>query len=527
MPAAASARAVAAPMPDDAPVTTATRPASGPAAMAPCPIGSPPDPSTRGRMLDSAPAMFRSPRGRVRDLVVRLVGLLVVAAFVSLRVQVDVLLGSDGLLPAARWLAATSSATLLDAPTLFRLTGASDSMLHFAADAGIAAGLAATLGLAPRLAFVVAWALYLSFVTVGQDFFSFQWDNLLLETLPIVAFLAPGGLRPRRAPSPHPVALLLGLGLLVRLHVESGVAKLLGGDPTWRHLTAMELYYETAPLPTWVGWWAHQLPMAAQRATTFVVLAVEIGIAPLVLLPWRRIRVPAAAALVAVQLVIVATANYAFFNWLTLVLCLLALDDDDIARLVAPSAARGARPRTDVVAWVVGGAWLVVSVLPFARPQALAPVTRAIAPFRSVNAYALFVHMTLVRDEIVIEGSYDGETWREYELRWKPGDPSRAPAFVAPHQPRVDFQCWFVPLSGRIPPWLTTVLARVLSGDATVRTLFRVDPFDGRAPRMVRVALWRYHFTDRPTRRATGAWWTRELRGRGRAFEAGDLEHAR
>jgi hypothetical protein len=474
--------------------------------------------------------VLSAPRGRVRDVVVRLVGLVVVAAFASLRVQLDVLLGTDGLLPAARLLGDTGDAGLLEMPTLFRLTGASDAVLHAAANAGILAGAAAALALVPRLALALAWALYLSFVTVGRDFLSFQWDNLLVETLPLAALIAPPGLRPRRAASPHPVAVLLVLWLLVRLHLESGAAKLMGGDPTWRDLTAMVLYYETAPLPTWVGWWAHQLPVAAHRGTTAVVLGVEIAVAPLVLVPWRRVRLAAAATLAAVQVVILATANYAFFNWLTLVLCVLVLDDTDLARLaarlgrtLAPAAERVRRRWTDVTLGILAVAMLAVSVLAFARLRPLDPVSRAIAPFRTVNAYALFTRMTLVRDEIVVEGSDDGLTWREYELRWKPGDPARAPAFVAPHQPRVDFQCWFVPLGGRVPGWLSTLLERLLAGDARVASLFAVDPFGGSAPRRVRLAVWRYRFTDRATRRATGAWWTRELLGRGRTFATDDF----
>jgi len=474
--------------------------------------------------------VLSAPRGRVRDLVVRLVGLVVVAAFASLAVQLDVLMGRDGLLPAAALLAGTPGERLADVPTLFRLTGASDAVLRAAAGAGMAAGAAAALGVVPRLALVLAWALYLSFVTVGRDFFSFQWDNLLLETLPLAALVAPGGVRPRRAPSPHPVAVFLVLWLVVRLHVESGATKLLGGDPTWRDLTAMVQYYETAPLPTRLGWWAHQLPVAAQRATAFAVLAVELAVAPLVLVPWRRVRLAAAAALVALQAAILATANYGFFNLLTIVLCLAVLDDADLAalasyggRTLAPAAVRPRRRAADVAFGVLGAALVGLSLVAFARPPALAPVWAAAAPFRTVNAYALFTRMTLVRDEIVVEGSDDGETWREYELRWKPGDPARAPAFVAPHQPRVDFQCWFVPLGGRVPPWLARLLAGLLAGERAVRSLFAVDPFAGRAPGMVRLAVWRYRFTDRAARRATGAWWTRELLGRGRVFRAGDL----
>jgi hypothetical protein len=169
---------------------------------------------------------------------------------------------------------------------------------------------------------------------------------------------------------------------------------------------------------------------------------------------------------------------------------------------------------------VLGVVMVALSVLSFARFRPADPVSRAIAPFRTVNAYALFTRMTLVRDEIVVEGSDDGEAFREYHFRSKPGDPARAPAFVAPHQPRVDFQCWFVPLGGRVPPWLSTLLEKLLAGDPRVASLFAVDPFGGRPPRRLRLAVWRYRFTDRATRQATGAWWSRELRGRGRTFDA-------
>src|SRR5207249_3858668 len=163
----------------------------------------------------------------------------------------------------------------------------------------------------------------------------------------------PGGLRPRRAPPPHPIGVFLMLWLVFRMNFESGAAKLLTGDPTWRDLSAMETYYETAPLPTWVGWYAHQLPAWAQRLSAAYTLPV-LGV------------------------------------------------------------------------------------------RVLGPAHRAIDTVRTLNAYHLFAHMTLVRKEVVIEGSADGETWEPYEFRFKPGDPMRPPPFAAPHQPRVDFQLWFL-----------------------------------------------------------------------------------
>src|SRR4029077_12926131 len=156
--------------------------------------------------------------------------------------------------------------------------------------------------------------------------------------------------------------------------------------------------------------------------------------------------------------------------------------------------------------------------LPFvarARPiaRALLPVSLAVEELRSINAYHLFAQMTLVRREPVIEGSDDGVTWRAYELHYQPGDVDRAPPFVAPHQPRVDFQMWFLLLGGRLAPWFHTLLDRLQHDPAVVAPLFARNPFPDAPPRLVRIAVYRYRFTDAATRARAGAWWTRELLG--------------
>jgi hypothetical protein len=446
-------------------------------------------------------------------------------AFVSLAVQVRRLVGAHGLLPAGELLAPPH--TLLDTPTVFWLDHR-DGTLVGAAIAGAVFSLGLVLNFAPRWCLLVLWALYLSFVTVGQTFLSFQWDNLLLEAGLLALFITPRGLRPRDPPPPHPLAVFLLLWLLFRLHVESGLAKLLLGDPTWRDLTAMEAYYETAPLPTWIGWWAHQMPVSAHRATALATYVVELGL-PLLLWGPRVARAVAVAGMLAFQVGVALTANYGFFNYLTAALLLLALDDRQLGR---PATADDSAPRRSPVlamAAVVLVALSVAEFLPFVPAArgleaAVRPFRRAVAPFRSVNAYHLFAQMTLVRREPVIEGSADGITWLPYELRWEPGDPVRAPAFVAPHQPRVDFQMWFV-LLGAHPgaPWFDRLIERLGRDPAAVRPLFARDPFPVDPPRFLRVAVYRYRFTDRATRRATGAWWSRELLGYGRAIDVARL----
>jgi len=459
------------------------------------------------------------PRAHVRDAFVRILGGIFVVAFWSLGRQVVVLYGERGLLPACG-VAAEAAATL------FRF-GCNDQVLWWGTVAGAGCGVLLALGLLPRVSLVACWALYLSYVNIGRDFLSFQWDNLLLESAFFSLFVTPGGWRLRNAPPPHPLGVFLMQWLLFRLQVESGLAKLLLGDPTWRDLTAMVTYWETAPLPTWLGWYAHQMPLWAQRLSGGLTLAIELGV-PLLVWGPRRLRPLAFAALASFQVVVLATANYGFFNYLSLALCLWILDDGHLAWIAAragvilrPAPPRIRRPVTTAALGAAVALLVPLSLVPFLafitplRPlaRALLPVHAALDEVRSINAYHLFAQMTLVRREPVIEGSLDGIDWQPYELWYEPGDVDRAPPFVAPHQPRVDFQMWFLLLGRSLPGWFSTLLDRLRHDPAVVAPLFARNPFPDEPPRLVRVAVYRYRFTDAATRARTGAWWTRELEG--------------
>src|SRR5262249_34198637 len=231
------------------------------------------------------------------------------------------------------------------------------------------------------------WALYLSFVNLGQDFFSFQWDNLLLETGFFALFVTPAGVRPRRPPPPHPLGVFLMRWLLFRLHVESGAAKLLLGDPTWRNLTAMVSYYETAPLPTWLGWWAHQMPLAAHQASALFTYVVELGL-PVLMWGPRLIQPLVFAGMVAMELSIILTANYGFFNYLTIALCLFVLDDGHLAwiaarvgRTLALPPPRPARPAETAALGAVVALLVPLSLVPFLPFVRVPPaLSRALFP---------------------------------------------------------------------------------------------------------------------------------------------------
>jgi hypothetical protein len=463
-------------------------------------------------------------------LFVRALGLVYLVAFVSLRVQLLGLFGSHGILPIAEFLDGVAQRFgperywLL--PTVAWLD-ASDATLLRLCDAGTVLGIAVVAGLAPGPCLLALWALYLSFVSAGRVFLSFQWDALLLETGLLAVFLAPWSLRPRitSAREPPRLAVWMVRWLLFRLMFASGVVKLVHDDPsapTWHMLTALAYHYETQCLPPWTAWYAHHLPLWWHQLSCASMFVIELAVPFLIFGP-RRARLVAAAAFVAFQLLIIATGNYTFFNWLTIALALMLCDDRALAAVLrtrVPAAPLPPSRLRTVVATPILLVLAVATTLVFAQqmagraavPEIAEPLVRRLAPFHSANTYGLFARMTTVRNEIVIEGSDDGTSWIPYEFPWKPGDVERRPAFVAPHQPRLDWQMWFAALTPyRMNPeqWFARLLARLLDGTPEVLALFAANPFPAAPPRYVRAVLWQYHFT------APGehGWWRREWRG--------------
>ena len=437
------------------------------------------------------------------------------AAFTSLRAQVLGLYGSRGISPIGARLARERAASadhprrsrwparLRTFPTLLWLDSSDAGLLRLCR-VGQIAGAALAFDMVPRAAAAIAWACYLSFASVGRVFLRFQWDGLLLEA-GLHALLG----RRRR---------LLMRTLALRLQFESGLAKLASHDPTWRNLGACCYHQETQPLPTPLGWYAHHLPRPIQRFATALTLAVECSVPFLALGP-RRLRQPAFAVLTGFQGLIAATGNYAFFNLLTAVLNLAIVEQS--APLPTRAAPGRAADAFAVIEDLLAAGLLVLNLAELAhrlRPDArrLPAIERLItmlAPFHAVGSYGLFSVMTTERPEIVIEGSDDGETWREYGFRFKPGDVMRPPSWIAPHQPRLDWQMWFAALQSMPPPWFEGFLARVLEGSPDVLSLLGANPFPDKPPRYLRALLYDYRVADWSTHRRTGAWWVRTPRG--------------
>jgi hypothetical protein len=372
------------------------------------------------------------------------------------------------------------------------------------------------------IVFPLLWVLYLSLLVVGQDFLSFQWDILLVE-IGFLAMLLAAGRRPSRT-----VIWLLRL-LLFRLMFSSGAVKLASGDSTWRALTALRVHYETQPIPNAVAWYMHQLPPWFQTFSCVVMFAIEL-VAPWFLFAPRRLRLAAVWLMAFLQMLILLTGNYAFFNWLALALLIPAADDALWGRRIPARLLQKLANRTGRQPWLIGRVTVGVLAVVIAT-SGLIQVSRIIFPIQGlpwlveqiaaapirlhvVSGYGLFAVMTTSRPEIIVEGSNDGDNWEAYEFKYKPGDLRRPPPFVAPYQPRLDWQMWFAALGDyRANPWFVNLMVRLLEGSPQVLKLLQSNPFPNAAPKFVRASRYEYHFTDRATRRAEGTWWRREFTG--------------
>jgi predicted DCC family thiol-disulfide oxidoreductase YuxK len=469
------------------------------------------------------PTYFKS-----RDLFLRAVGAIYLIAFLSLWPQIDGLVGEQGILPVGQHLQSARAQLGGDAffllPTLCWFNS-SNAFLHFLCGAGAMISVLLMAGLAPVLSLSLLLVCYLSLTIAGQTFLSFQWDILLLEAGFLAIFLAPFRWRLKTAGDApvSRVGLFLLKLLLFKLMFMSGVVKLTSGDDSWWNLTALDYHYWTQPLPTVIGWWSDQHSEWFKKFSVAFCLVVEI-IVPFFIWAPRRLRHLAAGLLVALQIVIAATGNYCFFNLLSIALCLLLLDDAFLGRW-AGKASRDVRgPRSAralpaiavlIITLPINAMFLFSAIRPKREwPRSIATLAGYIEPFRIVNGYGLFRVMTKSRPEIIIEGSADGTEWLPYEFKWKPGALDRPPPWVAPHQPRLDWQMWFAALGTyRHNRWLVSLLERLLRNTPAVTGLLSHNPFPADPPRYVRARVYEYRFTTWPEHRATGAWWKREESG--------------
>jgi hypothetical protein len=490
------------------------------------------------------------------------------SAFFSLIFQINGLIGPRGILPSGQFLNAVHGAMGLRrfwyAPTLFWISSGTHAMMAVTL-LGLIASATAFLNLWPRLSFFVCFLCFLSFVSAAQDFSGYQSDGMLLEAGFIALFFCPRGLRPGWGINSPPsrASLFLLLWEWFRIYFESGLVKLLSGDVQWRNFTAMDEYYQNAPLPTWIGWYVEHLPHWFHAGTVAGTLVMELAIVWMLFLP-RPVRLACFCIVTPWEIGVILTANYTFLNYLVLSLGFLLLDDRSV-RLLVPLQLRNSLPEAEhsesepqvearlsilessgspaieagrvqrrqpirSVAGILEAARLAVTSLTLASigyvttaelirmlwsdlPLPTTPITD-LEPFRVANQYGLFAVMTRGRYEIEFQGSNDGQNWTPYLFRYKPQPLNEAPRIYAPYQPRFEWNLWFASLGDwHQSNFVALTEERLLENDSDVLALFQSNPFPKSPPRYVRAVLWQYWFTSMEEKHRTGNWWKRNLLG--------------
>jgi hypothetical protein len=489
-----------------------------------------------------------------RSLFVRGLAMVYLIAVVSWWVQMEGLVGSQGLVPMADYLrqvetfaAENGSNAVLLVPSIFWVS-CDDLVLNGACLVAVALALMVIVGFFQAQGLALLWVLYLSLVTTGSVFMSFQWDGLLLEAGLLAVLVAPWKVRVswrNLDPGVPRFPWYLVWFLLFRLVFFAGYVKLNSGDDSWWDGTAMLFHYQTQPLPTSIAWWMQQLPAGFNRLSCWLMLLIEL-VFPFFIFMGKRMRLVSSMGICGLMLLIMVTGNFTYFNGLTMVLCLPLVADRFwprpwLQRVAIDPVPKGHSTVPPGSAWLwagiglrgVTGVWLLVaSVVVVSGQLAGGEAFRWVAlprwalkahewtvPIRSVNGYGLFRVMTKDRPEIIFEGSRDGKRWEEYRLKYKPGELEKRPRLVAPHQPRLDWQLWFAALErqyhpqSRNAPWLMALMSGLLDGKPEVLAFFEYQPFRDRPPKYARAKLYLYEFTNLKERRETGQWWKRKPRG--------------
>jgi Lipase maturation factor len=439
-------------------------------------------------------------------------------AFVAAALQFRALLGEHGLLPIPRFLARQS---FWKSPSVFHLRYsdrlfAGVAWLGASVSAAIVAGVA---DLAPlwvaMLMWLTLWALYLSIVNVGQTWYGFGWESLLLEAGFLMIFLGNDRV------APPLLTLWLARLLLFRVEFGAGLIKM-RGDPCWRDLTCLYYHHETQPMPGPLSWFFHHLPRPLHRVEVAGNHVAQL-VVPFGLFTPQPVASVAAGIVVVTQLWLVASGNFAWLNWVTIVLAFSAIDDSSIAALI---------PLPAHPAWPPPPLWFAVPVIAFTGAvlfMSYWPVRNMLSsrqrmnmsfnPFHLVNTYGAFGSIGRVRREVVVEGTDEERltpqtVWREYEFKGKPGAVRRLPRQWAPYHLRLDWLMWFAAISpGYAHQWLVPLLQRLLQNDRPTLRLLRHNPFPDAPPRYVRAQLYEYRFTTPAELRRERAWWHRTLIG--------------
>ncbi|OBF82646.1 hypothetical protein A5791_04215 [Mycobacterium sp. 852002-51163_SCH5372311] len=434
-------------------------------------------------------------------------------AFVAAAMQFRALIGEHGILPVPRFLAGLS---FWKAPSLFHLRY-SDRLFAAVAWSGAALSAAIVAGAADAVPlwgamvmWLTLWVLYLSIVNVGQTWYSFGWESLLLETGFLMVFVG------NDRAAPPVLTMWLVRWLLFRVEFGAGLIKM-RGDRCWRDLTCLYYHHETQPMPGPLSWFFHHLPKPLHRIEVagnhFAQLVVPFGLfAP------QPVASVAAAIIVVTQLWLVASGNFAWLNWITIVLACSAIDQSSLSALLHVTTPPVPEPPLWFVGVVIAFAAAVLVLSYWPARNMLSSHQRMNASFNAfhlVNTYGAFGSVGRTRREVVIEGTDEARItsqtiWKEYGFKGKPGAVRRLPRQWAPYHLRLDWLMWFAAISpGYALPWLQPFLERLLRNDRSTLRLLQHNPFPEAPPRYVRAELYQYRFTTWAELRSEHAWWHR------------------
>ncbi|MBA3722987.1 MAG: lipase maturation factor family protein [Parachlamydiaceae bacterium] len=444
----------------------------------------------------------------------RLIGVIYFFALSSLIFQIIGLIGKNGILPIKNFLNLYRSLSRFKKfqylPTLFWINSSDKAILGLVI-IGTALSICLIAGIYPSLILLLLYVIHLSIVTAGQDFLSFGWEGLLLEITAQAFFLS-------LSPAPNLIMWISINFLLFRFHFLSGILKLQTRDPNWRNLTAIAYHYQTQPIPNTIAWYMYKLPLWFQKVSTALVLFIEI-IVPFGIFFNEEIRIGVFICLFGLQFFIWLTGNFSYLNLMTAIFTTILIGNKFLSSVISSSIIP--ESQFSIFDWALsflGVVFIILQCLKLCEQlfysRHIVKLFRAISSFHLFNRHAIFANMTTKRYEVVIEGSDDGILWKEYNFKYKPSEITGRPRRIAPFQPRIDWQAWFLPFRNfESEPWFQSFLFHLLKGTPEVLKLLRENPFQNHPPKYIRSLLYDYEFSTAEEKKTNGWWWHRELLG--------------
>lgn len=446
----------------------------------------------------------------------RLLGFIYFFAIGAFLFQIIGLLGENGILPIKNYLDYFRQHKLRERcyliPTLFWINSSNQALMGLTL-LGTLVSVLLIFGFWPSLCLLVLFFIYLSIVSVGQEFLSFGWESFLLEITFYTFFMS-------LTTVPNLFMWVCLNFLLFRFHIQAGAVKLQSRDRTWRDLTALKFHYQSQPLPNTWAWYVYKWPLSIHKASTLYMFIVELAF-PFGLFLSDDIRALVGLNFIGLQFIIWLTGNFSYLNHMTIAFCIICFSNVYLAPFFSHVDAIPSNRSLDNFLSFVGFIFICLQAIrlyrhfkPIKALHLEKKCLRWLYPFHLVNRYGLFAIMTTKRYEIIVEGSDDGTTWKEYLCRYKPSEIRRRPRRISPYQPRLDWQMWFLPFDHfEEATWFHAFLYHLLKGTPEVLKLVRFNPFPDHPPTYVRAVMYDYTFSSYKEKKELGIWWKRDLMG--------------